>query len=302
MDIMYRMGWHRGEQLGFVAEPTAAGTPEIVIHKVFDFESAPEMFQTLASTRAVPIADLYTRLKRDRYGYLAPVPFLLGSVIETSLQVLRYEDIAEALAVMTSFGMSAGYDVTVWDDLTDTWINEPFHWGFMHVKLSTLQCLPEDFLEGLRISGTTDLWTSTMDKLLTWRSFFWKWNTGFSKEYALLVGSLWKTLEKALNAQALPLDFLFFFCNQIMTALDRRYCGDMTFVPVVDTSSSSSTSSATVGSEFAHRVRYRAQGKNAGSRYRKPTQAQLGRVTLQRPALAAQGFLPHIKRSHRQQT
>ena len=105
-----------------------------------------------------------------------------------------------------------------------------------------------------------------------------------------------------MNAQALPLDFLFFFCNQIMTALDRRYCGDMTFVPVLATSSSSSTSSATVGSEFAHRVRYRAQGKNAGSRYRKPTQAQRARVTLQRPALAAQGFVPHIKRGHRQQT
>ena len=166
MEIIYRMGWHRGEQLGFVAEPTAGRRPEIVIHKLFDAETAPEMFQTLATTRAVPIADLYTRLKRDRYGYLAPVPFLPGGTMETSLQVLRYEDIAEALAVMTSFGMSAGYKVTVWDDLTNTWIDETFHWGFLHVKLSTLQCLPEEFQDGLRSSGTADLWTSTMDMLL----------------------------------------------------------------------------------------------------------------------------------------
>ena len=214
------------------------------------------MFKTLATTRAVPIADLYARLKRDRYDFLAPVVFLLGGCTETSLQLLRWDDIAEALVAMTSFGFSAANTVEAWDDLSNTWTEETSHWGLLHVKLSNLQCLPEEFQDGLRSAGKADLWTSTMDTLLIWRTFFWKWNDGFRREYSVLVGKLWMTLATALNAQALPLDFLFFFCNCIMTALDRNYCGDMTFVQFLATSSSSSTNSATVASQFAHKVRY----------------------------------------------
>ena len=83
---------------------------------------------------------------------------------------------------MTAFAFSDANTVKAWDALTNTWTEETFHWGFLHVKLSNFQCLPEEFQDGLRSAGNEDVWTSTMDTLLTWRTFFWKCNEGFRRE------------------------------------------------------------------------------------------------------------------------
>ena len=126
MEINYRMGWHRGERLGHVVHPEATTVPEVVTHK-FTAATAPEMFQTLASTRAEPLADFHKRFERDQYGFLASVPFLVGETLETSIQLLRWEDIVEALVTMTSFGFVEDTQIEIWDDLSDSWIKEFVH-------------------------------------------------------------------------------------------------------------------------------------------------------------------------------
>ena len=222
-EMLYRMGWYRGERLGYVANPGTTRAPQVVIHK-FTAHTAPEMFQTLANTRAQPITDLYARLKRDRYGFLASVPFFVGGTLETSIQLLRWEDIVEALVTMTSFGFVEDHTIEVWDDLSGSWVKEFFHWGFLHVKLSTLECLPVEFQDGLRSSAKEDLWTHTLDRLLAFRPFWWKWSEGYCWEDKSLIAKLWKTLEVALNSSHQPVESLFFLCNSIMTALDCRPC------------------------------------------------------------------------------
>ena len=293
--MIYRMGWHRGDRLGHVVHPAATIPPEIVFHK-FTAATAPEMFQTFVNTRAVALADFHRRLKRDKYGFLASVQFLPGETLETSIQQLRWEDIVEALVTMTNFGFVEDTQIDVWDDLSSNWIKEFFHWSFFHVKLSTLECLPVVFQDALRSSGKESLWTDTLDKLLQFRPFWWKWSEGYCREYKSLIGTLWKTLEVALNSSHQPLESLFFLCNSIMTALDCRPCGDMTFVPLLGRSFPSSTNTNALPFDFVVKVRYRAQGRLAVKRYRNPTRTQGERGVLQRRFFQAPSFLPHVAR------
>jgi len=298
-EMIYRTGWYQGQQLGYIANPPATRASQLVIHS-FNETTAPEMSQTLAETQTPPIADLYARVKLTQDHCLASIPVLQGAISETSLMLLCWADVVEALVTMTSFGFSKETTIKVWDAASDNWRSDVFLWRFCHVRLSTPQCLPVELQEGFRSSGKADLWISTMDTLLNRQPPWWKWNESFAREYIVLIGKLWKTLEVALNATSQPLDFLFLLCNSIMKSLDTSPCGDMTFVPVLGNTVSSRPSTDVASLDFIPKVRYRAQGRLAAIRYRKPSRTQSERVLLQRASIAAQGFLPHIRRRQKE--
>ena len=131
-----------------------------------------------------------------------------------------------------------------------------------------------------------------MAALLAQQTHDWKGDAGSTKQYLRLLGSLWKTLEVAINNAHLPLDFCLFFCSQVMDALWWVDAGSMIFVPSLKSSSPSSASSAQVLS-FEPRVKYRAQGTKPDKRYpHTVTWTQSHGLFLLRPFLAATGVLP----------
>ena len=200
---------------------------------------------------------------------------------------------------MTAFHFSDFGTVCDWDDLSGSWLQEKFDWGYLHVRLAQRSNLPFELQQGMDVAGNGDKWTDTMAALLAQQTHDWKGDAGSTKQYLRLVGSLWKTLEVAINNAHLPLDFCLFFCSQVMDALWWGDAGSMSFVPSLKSSSPSSASSAQVLS-FEPRVRYRAQGTMPEKRYRhKVTRTQSHGLFLLRPFLAAEGVLPAASASSR---
>ena len=146
-------------------------------------------------------------------------------------------------------------------------------------------------------------WTRTLETLIEYRPFYWKFDEHYAKEFLRHVGTLWKTMEVAMNHSDLEFDFILFFCSQIMDGLYNINCGSMSFVPLLNTASSSSASSA-AGVQplaFTKKVRYKAEGRNPAAKYhgRKLTRRQRESLSLLRPFLAARGELPGASRSTR---
>ena len=107
-----------------------------------------------------------------------------------------------------------------------------------------------------------------------------------------------------MNCAELDLEFCLFFCSQVMEALNWADCGSMSFVPILKTtmSLSSSSTASTQAQGFQARVRYRAQGLKPEQRYRhKVTRTQSRSHLLLHPFLAAQGILPAVSTRRRQQ-
>ena len=124
----------------------------------------------------------------------------------------------------------------------------------------------------------------------------------WKEAYRRYVGTMWKTLEVAMNHADLKLDFCVFFCSQVMQALQQSECGGMSFVPIlkVTPNSTSSAAGSVAVPIFLARVRYRAEGHKPGVRYRqKVTRTQSRSDFLLRPFLAAQGVLPSTSASSR---
>jgi len=110
-------------------------------------------------------------------------------------------------------------------------------------------------------------------------------------------------MEVAMNHSSLDIDFMLFFCGQIMDGLYDIDVGSMSFVPLLNTASSSSASSAAgvQALAFTKKVRYKAEGRDPSKKYhgKKLTLRQRESLSLLRPFLAARGELPGASRSTR---
>ena len=133
---------------------------------------------------------------------------------------------------MTAFHFSDFGTVCDWDDLSGSWLQEKFEWGYLHVRLAQRSNLPFELQRGMDVAENGDKWTETMAALLAQQTRHWKGNAGSTKQYLSLVGSLWKTLEVAINSAHMPLDLCSFFCSQVMDALWWVDAGSMSFVRV----------------------------------------------------------------------
>ena len=118
------------------------------------------------------------------------------------------------------------------------------------------------------------------------------WKVRDATTFRKQIGHLWKGLEVAMNAAALPISFMFYACSKIMTCMIEVPDSGMTFTPVLDT-----VSEAAQG-KFKAKVRYRPQGRVASKRYTNPSDAQRAKVLLPRSLLAAAG-VPPVQRRRR---
>ena len=203
---------------------------------------------------------------------------------------------------MTAFSFSDSMSIQVFDAELQVCSEETFQWGDIHTRLSDPNFLPSELQAGMDSAGNKDRWADTMKCLLENRTYFWQYDQESKAAYLRYVGIMWKTLEVAMNCADLQLDFCFFFCRQVMQALEKSKCGGMTFVPVLkDTSNSTLSAASSVAvPTFSAKVRYRAQGLKPDARYRhKATGTQLHGGFLLRPFLTAQGVLPSTSTSSR---
>jgi hypothetical protein len=301
---MRHMGWTRGQRLG----PSSPTTQEAVRSDrapwEFSASSHFEMWSTLAGTLASKHMDMHERVKRSHDGTLAPVLFTSGPVEESTAVPVSWHELSNALVAMTEYAFSESGVVYVLESPSGDAVQEKFHWGPVHVRLSNPSSLPSELQRGMKLASNAAKWISTMELLLAHRTYYWQWDAQWSREYLQHVGSLWKTLEVAINHAELSLDFCVFFCSQVMVALlTRADCGSMTFVPILKSALSASSSSAATAHPqgFQARVRYRAEGLKPEQRYRKATRTQSRGIWLLRPFLAAQGALPAATASSRRQ-
>ena len=193
---------------------------------------------------------------------------------------------------MTAFHFSDSGILCEWDDLSGSYLQENFEWGHLHVRLGQRTNLPLELQRGMDVAENGDKWTETMAALLAQQTRHWKGNAGSTSQYLKHVGTLWKTLEVAINNAHMSLDLCLFFCKQVMDALWWVDGGSMSFFPRLQSSSASSSSGAQVCS-FEPRAKYRAQGTKSEKRYpRTVTWTQSHNLFLRRPFFAARGVLP----------
>ena len=158
----------------------------------------------------------------------------------------------------------------------------------MHQQLHSADHLPGDLQQGMAAAGNALQWNGAWTMLRGLDPDAWKVRdaTTFRKQ----IGHLWKGLEVAMNAAALPISFMFYACSKIMTCMIEVPDSGMTFTPVLDT-----VSEAAQG-KFKAKVRYRPQGRVASKRYTNPSDAQRAKVLLPRSLLAAAGVPPVQRR------
>ena len=277
---MFSMGWQRGQSLG-----RDATSQEVVqthsAHSDFSESHHPQMWSTCAGTLSAKGTEVSERVKRSHDGVPKPVLFIPGPVSGSTVVPVQWSELSQALVAMTEYGFSDNRVVHVVDSLSGECLEKEFSWGHIHTKLCHFSSLPDDLQRGLNVARKEAFWKETMEALLAHRTYDWKWDKIWVREYQTLVGKLWKTLEVAMNAARLSLDFCLLFCSEVMNALKRYDCGSMTFVPIFK------------GESFQAKVRYRAQGLKPEQRYRgKATHSQVRNISLLRPFLAAEGIVP----------
>ena len=277
---MFRMGWQRGQNLG------RDGKSEKMVqrrsgHSDFSEAQHPEMWWTFAGTLSARGTEIFQRVKRNHEGVPKEVVFIPGPVFVSTVGPVQWSELSKALVEMTEYGFSENPVVHDINYFTGESLEQEFSWGNIHRRLCDINSLPEDLQRGFNAARNEAFGKKTMEALLAYQTHYWKWNTYWVREYQTLVGTLWKTLEKAMNAAGLSLDFCLFFCSEVMNALKEYDCGSMTFVPIF------------TGESFQARVRYRAQGLRPEQRYRgKATHSQVRNISLLRPFLAAEGIAP----------
>lgn len=259
------------------------------------------MFHSLASARGERCKDLHDRLKRNRDGTLVPVRYQQGPSILATVKPLMWNDLAQALLAMTQYAFSSSGFVFLFDFLSGDRVREMFHWSSLHQMMKIMYFLPSEMQVGLAAAQRSLFWTSTLETLLEYSPFAWKFDEYYAKEFLKHVGTLWKTLEVAMNNADLQFDFIIFFCSQLMDGLSDIDCGGMSFVPLLNTapSPSASSSAGVQPLAFTKKVRYKAQGRVPSKKYpgKKLTVSQRESLTLLRPFLAAHGQLPSANRS-----
>ena len=284
------MGWQLGQRLGHNPIFLLAENSDETF-RTLSQASHPQMWLTLAGTLASRGKTLYDRLKRYRNGKLRPVRFTLVDSVETTVQLLTWHDISQALVAMTAFHFSDFGKLYEWDDESGSYSQESFEWGHLHDRLCQRTHLPLELQRGMHAADNGDKWIETMAALLAQQTRHWKSSAG-SFQYLKHVGTLWKTLEVAINNAHMSLDLCLFFCKQVMDALWWADGGSMSFFPRLQVSSASSLSDAPICS-FEPRVKYRAQGTDPKKRYpRTVTRTQSHNLFLRRPFFAARGVLP----------
>ena len=279
--------------------PTAAqGVRSFQTAWQFSASSHAEMWATLAGTKALRKKELNRRIKRFHDGCPVPVRFTPGPVLEPTLAPVSWHELSQALVTMTEYAFSESGAVHVLDSLSENYVQEQFHWGFLHVRLCKSRCLPLELQEGMNAASNEDKWSNTMKALLDYETSSWRFSEEYRKEYVKQVGVLWKTLEVAINCAEIDLKFCVFFCNQVMEALNWVNCGLMSFVPRLETNSTGSTQAQ----GFQAQVRYKGQGLDPRERYRhKVTRTQSRQRLLLRPFQAAKGILPAVSTRRQQQ-
>ena len=107
LNIMNRLNWRKGQKLGAHKPHDRAPAP---VRTIFSPETQPEMFDRLAHTLGQAQlmkergGDLQGRLKRDRTGKkIAEVPFRLAEISQSSLPLLTWHQIAQALVSITEY-------------------------------------------------------------------------------------------------------------------------------------------------------------------------------------------------------
>ena len=98
------------------------------------------MWKTAAGTLASKGLDLRQRCKRNRDGSLVPVPFISGRITDCTLSPVSWYDLSQALVAMTEYAFSDIGAVHEWDSLSNSWVQEKFHWGFEHNSLFVAVC------------------------------------------------------------------------------------------------------------------------------------------------------------------
>ena len=289
--LIFRMGWQPGQRLVYNPIFLEAENCNDTF-RTLSQETHPQMWLTLAGTLASKGNDLCDRLQRHEDGRLKPVLLTLVDTVEATGQHLTWPAIPKALVEMTAFHFSDCGILYEWDDQNGSCEQENFEWGYLHDRLSQRTNLPLELQRGMDVAKNGDKWTNTMAALLAEQTRHWKENPDSSRQYLKHIGTLWKTLEVAINNANMSLDLCVFFCKQVMDALWWADGGSMSFTPSLKPSSASSASSAQVCS-FEPRVRYRAQGTKPDKRYPGTvTWTQAHNLFLSRPFFAASGVLP----------
>ena len=291
------MGWTRGQGLGR-APSAAQGVRSFQTPGQCSASLQAEMWATLAGTIGSKKKELNRRIKRSRDGCPVPVRFTPGPVLEATLEPVTWHELSQALITMTEYGFSENGVVHVLNSSSKMYVQEQFHWGFLHVRLCKSRCLPLELQEGMNAASNEDKWSNTMKALLDYETYSWRLSEEYRKEYVKQVGVLWKTLEVAINRAKIDLKFCLFFCNQVMEALNWVNCGLMSFVPRLETNSTGSRQAQ----RFQAKVRYKGEGLDAMKRYRhKVTRTQSRERVLLRPFQAAKGILPVVSTRRQQQ-
>ena len=163
-----------------------------------------------------------------------------------------------------------------------------YAWTATHQQLHSADHLPDDLQQGMAAAGNAPWWNDAWTELRGLAPDAWKVRDAAT--FRKLIGHLWKALELAMNAAALPLSFIFYVCSKVMTSMIEVPDSGMTFTPVLDTGGEAAQA------KFKAKVRYRPQGRVASKRYTNPSDAQRAKVLLPRSLFAAAGVPPVQRR------
>ena len=176
--LMDKWGWTPGQALGPASSAAQEGQ-SLQRPKQCSASEQAEMWATLAGTIGSKKKQLNRRMKRSRDGHPLPVQFSPGPSLEATLEPLTWHEISQALITMTEYGFCEDGVVHVLDSSSKMYVQEQFHWGFLHVRLCTFRCLPLELQEGMNAASNEDKWSNTMKALLDYETYSWR----LSEEY-----------------------------------------------------------------------------------------------------------------------